>query len=169
MYVDVGAWSVTAQGIATDPERLASVPIASRTQPGDAHRIGGRHVAVEDLRMAGRRQTGDIDDVLDADGNAVQRPPQAPGARLGFGEEAGLAAGQGQEGAGHGGGQRGDAGDRAREALRSLHAGAREGGDFPHDDLPRAIVEIVYADVDPVLWGAAELSVRAQLAHLTKG
>lgn len=36
----------------------------------------------------------------------------------------------------------------------------------PHDDLPRRIVEIVYADVDPVLWGAAELSVRAQLAYL---
>ena len=34
------------------------------------------------------------------------------------------------------------------------------------DDLPRRVVEIVYADVDPVLWGAAELSVRAQLAHL---
>src|SRR5581483_5299728 len=28
------------------------------------------------------------------------------------------------------------------------------------DDLPRTVVEIVYADVDPVLWGAAELSVR---------
>jgi hypothetical protein len=28
------------------------------------------------------------------------------------------------------------------------------------------VVEMVYADVDPVLWGAAELSVRAQLAHL---
>jgi glyoxylase-like metal-dependent hydrolase (beta-lactamase superfamily II) len=34
------------------------------------------------------------------------------------------------------------------------------------DELPRRVVEIVYADVDPVLWGAAELSVRAQLAHL---
>ena len=34
------------------------------------------------------------------------------------------------------------------------------------DDLPRRVVEIVYADVDPVLWGAAELSVRAQLAYL---
>src|SRR4051794_14541019 len=33
-------------------------------------------------------------------------------------------------------------------------------------DLPRRIVERVYADVDPVLWGAAELSVRAQLAYL---
>jgi glyoxylase-like metal-dependent hydrolase (beta-lactamase superfamily II) len=31
---------------------------------------------------------------------------------------------------------------------------------------PRAVVEHVYADVDPVLWGAAELSVRAQLAYL---
>lgn len=34
------------------------------------------------------------------------------------------------------------------------------------DELPRRVVEIVYADVDPVLWPAAELSVRAQLAHL---
>jgi hypothetical protein len=25
----------------------------------------------------------------------------------------------------------------------------------------------VYADVDPILWPAAELSVRAQLAHLS--
>ena len=31
---------------------------------------------------------------------------------------------------------------------------------------PRAIVELVYADVDPVLWPAAELSVRAQLDYL---
>ena len=30
----------------------------------------------------------------------------------------------------------------------------------------RAVVETVYADVDPVLWDAAELSVRAQLAYL---
>jgi glyoxylase-like metal-dependent hydrolase (beta-lactamase superfamily II) len=30
----------------------------------------------------------------------------------------------------------------------------------------RAVVEVVYADVDRVLWPAAELSVRAQLAHL---
>ena len=34
------------------------------------------------------------------------------------------------------------------------------------EELPRRIVEVVYADVDPVLWGAAELSVRAQLAYL---
>ena len=31
---------------------------------------------------------------------------------------------------------------------------------------PRAVVESVYADVDPALWAAAELSVRAQLAYL---
>jgi len=33
---------------------------------------------------------------------------------------------------------------------------------------PRSVVERVYADVDPVLWGAAELSVRAQLAYLVE-
>lgn len=33
-------------------------------------------------------------------------------------------------------------------------------------DLPRRVVEVVYADVDESLWGAAEWSVRAQLAHL---
>jgi glyoxylase-like metal-dependent hydrolase (beta-lactamase superfamily II) len=31
---------------------------------------------------------------------------------------------------------------------------------------PRAVVEHVYSDVDPVLWPAAELSVRAQLDYL---
>lgn len=36
------------------------------------------------------------------------------------------------------------------------------------DELPRRVVEIVYSDVDPVLWGAAELSVRAQLAYLAE-
>src|SRR5690606_6332083 len=30
----------------------------------------------------------------------------------------------------------------------------------------REVVEIVYADVDPVLWDAAEMSVRAQLEYL---
>jgi glyoxylase-like metal-dependent hydrolase (beta-lactamase superfamily II) len=33
---------------------------------------------------------------------------------------------------------------------------------------PRAVVEQVYADVDPALWPAAELSVRAQLDYLTE-
>jgi glyoxylase-like metal-dependent hydrolase (beta-lactamase superfamily II) len=46
--------------------------------------------------------------------------------------------------------------EQVREALRTL-------GD---DASPRAVVEHVYVDVDPVLWGAAELSVRAQLDHL---
>jgi glyoxylase-like metal-dependent hydrolase (beta-lactamase superfamily II) len=34
---------------------------------------------------------------------------------------------------------------------------------------PREVVEVVYADVDRVLWPAAELSVRAQLAYLDAG
>jgi len=51
--------------------------------------------------------------------------------------------------------------EQVREALREREATA------PSRDLARAIVEKVYADVDPVLWGAAELSVRAQLAYLT--
>jgi glyoxylase-like metal-dependent hydrolase (beta-lactamase superfamily II) len=42
------------------------------------------------------------------------------------------------------------------DALRLLGDGATA----------RQVVERVYADVDPVLWGAAELSVEAQLAHL---
>jgi glyoxylase-like metal-dependent hydrolase (beta-lactamase superfamily II) len=52
--------------------------------------------------------------------------------------------------------------DQVREALLVL----RE-QDTPYDDaLARRVVEIVYADVDEVLWPAAELSVRAQLAYL---
>jgi glyoxylase-like metal-dependent hydrolase (beta-lactamase superfamily II) len=34
------------------------------------------------------------------------------------------------------------------------------------DRTPRQVVERVYADVDEALWGAAELSVRAQLDFL---
>jgi glyoxylase-like metal-dependent hydrolase (beta-lactamase superfamily II) len=48
--------------------------------------------------------------------------------------------------------------EQVREALRELDPAA--------SDLARAVVEKVYADVDPVLWGAAELSVRAQIAYL---
>jgi glyoxylase-like metal-dependent hydrolase (beta-lactamase superfamily II) len=55
---------------------------------------------------------------------------------------------------------------QVREALRGLHAEARDGVPLDHDALPRRIVEVVYADVDPVLWPAAELSVRAQLDYL---
>lgn len=50
-------------------------------------------------------------------------------------------------------------------ALASLQE-ALESGALPEDELPRRVVEIVYADVDPVLWGAAEMSVRAQLEFL---
>ena len=48
--------------------------------------------------------------------------------------------------------------EQVREAVRVLDPAA--------PDLPRLVVETVYADVDQVLWGAAELSVRAQLAYL---
>lgn len=46
---------------------------------------------------------------------------------------------------------------------------AHLGIDVPDADderLPRQVVEIVYRDVDESLWGAAERSVRAQLAYL---
>ncbi|MGH8859963.1 MAG: MBL fold metallo-hydrolase [Jatrophihabitantaceae bacterium] len=46
--------------------------------------------------------------------------------------------------------------DQVRAAVDTLGAGAT----------PRAIVEHVYADVDPSLWDAAELSVNAQLDYL---
>jgi len=75
--------------------------------------------------------------------------------------------------------------DQVREALRELtgsaqagsHGGAAAGSRDREDapsvggppaDLARAVVERVYADVDPVLWGAAELSVRAQLDYLAE-
>ena len=48
--------------------------------------------------------------------------------------------------------------DQVEAALATLPADV--------DDPARAVVEIVYADVDPVLWDAAELSVRAQLTYL---
>ena len=54
--------------------------------------------------------------------------------------------------------------EQVRVALADL---GRTPGEVREDDgLPRQVVETVYADVDPVLWGAAELSVRAQLAYL---
>ena len=53
--------------------------------------------------------------------------------------------------------------DQVRAALAVLSGQA-----VSEDDLPRRVVEIVYQDVDPILWGAAELSVRAQLAYLTR-
>ena len=55
--------------------------------------------------------------------------------------------------------------DQVRAALAELAAEPHPEG-LAADELPRRVVEIVYTDVDPVLWGAAELSVRAQLAYL---
>jgi glyoxylase-like metal-dependent hydrolase (beta-lactamase superfamily II) len=55
--------------------------------------------------------------------------------------------------------------DQVREALRLLSAEPHPEG-IAAEELPRKVVEIVYTDVDPVLWGAAELSVRAQIAYL---
>lgn len=46
--------------------------------------------------------------------------------------------------------------DQVRRALDTLGP----------DATPRQVVEIVYADVDPVLWKAADSSVKAQLEHL---
>ena len=53
-----------------------------------------------------------------------------------------------------------------RERLEQVREALRELGDTAGQDPARAVVERVYADVDPVLWGAAELSVRAQLEYL---
>jgi len=47
--------------------------------------------------------------------------------------------------------------ERLDQVRAAVTAGART---------PREVVEIVYADVPQDVWGAAELSVRAQLAHL---
>jgi glyoxylase-like metal-dependent hydrolase (beta-lactamase superfamily II) len=55
--------------------------------------------------------------------------------------------------------------EQVQAALTSLREAADSETTAP-EDVPRRIVEIVYRDVDPVLWGAAELSVRAQLSYL---
>ncbi len=54
------------------------------------------------------------------------------------------------------------------DRLEQVRAAVEQLGGWSTDDadLPRRVVERVYADVDPVLWGAAELSVRAQLDYL---
>ncbi|WP_246081690.1 MBL fold metallo-hydrolase [Nocardioides litoris] len=59
-----------------------------------------------------------------------------------------------------------------RQRLDQVRAALAELADQPHpegiseDELPRRVVEVVYADVDRSVWDAAELSVRAQLAYL---
>jgi glyoxylase-like metal-dependent hydrolase (beta-lactamase superfamily II) len=62
---------------------------------------------------------------------------------------------------------RGERLEQVREALRVLEGQPHPEG-VSTDELPRKVVEIVYTDVDPILWGAAELSVRAQLAYLQR-
>ena len=70
--------------------------------------------------------------------------------------------------------------EQVREALRALDIPLSEAdpdalapslpGSVPGSvpvAIARRVVEIVYADVDPVLWPAAELSVRAQLDYLS--
>ncbi|MGN6782377.1 MAG: MBL fold metallo-hydrolase [Marmoricola sp.] len=54
---------------------------------------------------------------------------------------------------------------QVRDAVGELRRAPHPEG-LAVEELPRRVVEIVYADVDPVLWGAAELSVRAQLEYL---
>ncbi|MDQ6641517.1 MAG: MBL fold metallo-hydrolase [Actinomycetota bacterium] len=58
--------------------------------------------------------------------------------------------------------------EQVRAAVESLRSEPHPEG-IAEDELPRRLVEIVYADVDTVLWGAAELSVRAQLDYLREG
>ncbi|WP_312855903.1 MBL fold metallo-hydrolase [Nocardioides stalactiti] len=64
-----------------------------------------------------------------------------------------------------------------RERLAQVEAAltrlGRAPADLPadvaeHPTLPREVVEVVYSDVDESLWGAAEWSVRAQLAYLAR-
>lgn len=61
-----------------------------------------------------------------------------------------------------------------RERLTQVEAALAELGETltresaEDDDLPRRVVEVVYQDVDESLWGAAEWSVRAQLAYLAQ-
>jgi glyoxylase-like metal-dependent hydrolase (beta-lactamase superfamily II) len=57
--------------------------------------------------------------------------------------------------------------EQVREALAELKAQPHPEG-LATDELPRKVVEIVYADVDESLWVPAELSVRAQLAYLAE-
>jgi hypothetical protein len=58
---------------------------------------------------------------------------------------------------------------RRQRLAQVADALSRLGIDVPDtedEELPRKVVEIVYQDVDESLWGAAEWSVRAQLAFL---
>lgn len=61
--------------------------------------------------------------------------------------------------------------ERLAQVESALTRLGRSPADLPPDvaedeTLPRQVVEVVYQDVDESLWGAAEWSVRAQLAYL---
>lgn len=56
-----------------------------------------------------------------------------------------------------------------RQRLEQVEDALAQLPDASAEELPRRVVEVVYADVDPTLWGAAELSVRAQIAYLRDG
>ncbi|HTL22953.1 MAG TPA: MBL fold metallo-hydrolase, partial [Mycobacteriales bacterium] len=51
--------------------------------------------------------------------------------------------------------------DHRQQRLEQVRAAVAAGA-----TTPRQVVEVVYADVDRVLWPAAEMSVRAQLDYL---
>ncbi|QDH10619.1 MBL fold metallo-hydrolase [Nocardioides dongxiaopingii] len=55
-----------------------------------------------------------------------------------------------------------------RDRLAQVAAAVERLRDEGATPTPRAVVEVVYADVDEILWGAAELSVRAQLEYLAE-
>ncbi|GAB2971896.1 MBL fold metallo-hydrolase [Nocardioides montaniterrae] len=53
-----------------------------------------------------------------------------------------------------------------RDRLAQVEAALSVVPPAPEETFPWRVVEHVYRDVDPILWPAAELSVRAQLAYL---
>lgn len=53
--------------------RLADDDRARGPQPRDGHRVGSRHVIAARERAMARRQSGHVDEILHAHGNAVQR------------------------------------------------------------------------------------------------
>ena len=55
-----------------------------------------------------------------------------------------------------------------RDRLAQVAAAVERLRDEGATPTARAVVEVVYADVDETLWGAAELSVRAQLEYLAE-
>jgi hypothetical protein len=78
----IEAWTADREFVRRE---LAQHDRAGAAQPPDADSVGGRDIVDQHLRVAGRRQAGDIDDVLDANGHAVQRPARPAGRDLRLG------------------------------------------------------------------------------------